>query len=185
MAKEERIWAPFLKSFAHGLWIDETLNFEGIVRSCFLNPRRKAFPDFTRDRGWIKFPLDVIHYSSDNFLDKIDPHLLSDFNTKKIQLHDPKHLWSNLSNNPKKQKVDKNFFIYTLKRSKWYGPYKHDLLESFYFFSMTDSGNNEMYVTLEVRLLENHEIILSKRSHISFIAAEQVFKGKKVKITKN
>lgn len=72
------------KSLSHGLWIDEPLTIEGVVKSCFLNPKRKDFPDFVRKMGWVNLPISKEYSCPDSFLKMIDPKLIADFNSKSI-----------------------------------------------------------------------------------------------------
>jgi len=65
------------------------------------------------------------------------PTALEEFNNSQIDLHDTGYLWSHHNNNSEKPQVDKNSYMEAIKSCRWYGPYKHDSHDYFYFYSIS------------------------------------------------
>lgn len=76
------------------------------------------------------------------------------FDSAEIRLHDPELIWVHLFNNPTYDSVDKNEYLATLKASRWYGPYNWSSGNWLYFITITKTGKNEYFVTLEMDLTD-------------------------------
>ena len=145
---------------SHGLSNNEALNYERIIRSCFTNPDRKNFPDFSK-----KYGSGIKIYQENEFpeywINKLKIKLVNSFNSEKISLHETGRLKDQSSQNV-------SLYLSTLNRSRWYGPYKHREFECFYFLAIDELGKDEYYVvlrldvshqneeTIEVRFLKNN-----------------------------
>ena len=57
-----------------------------------------------------------------------------------------------MANDPTKERVDKNQYLMTIKNSKWYGPYKLEAGEFYYFYALDSTGKNDYFVDFVIYL---------------------------------
>ena len=117
-----------------GLARDKSLTAQGIIRACFSNPDRMKFPDFGHQyRGWYdycNFVNDPEHLIKK--IRKVIPTYLKSFNQKQI------HLWDIEVINPRHYSTSD--FLETIQRCRWFGPYKRDGKDRYYFCTIDSKG---------------------------------------------
>lgn len=141
------------KFIAHGLTIDEPLEVNEIIKSCYANPDRKKFPFFWTKTKYIPFGSyslvsAKIYDNPAYFINKVNkdlPRSVKAFNLKQIRLQNLHDVCDFTECLKEGIKVDKNEYLESIKSSKWYGPYKWSWKEYYYFYSISDDGQNSFY----------------------------------------
>lgn len=143
----------------YGLSSDVPLKVEDVIKSCYSNPDRKKFPDFSKTSysGW-DGPVSL--YSGDNdsldfFLGRIKqdiPTSAEKFNQAGISLHSTEQIWDFEHDESMNAVVNKQNYAETIKQSDWYGPYKADNANCYMFYSIVGSGDNRYFVAISLNL---------------------------------
>lgn len=135
----------------HGLTNGEPLILKEIITDCFANPDRQRFPDFfkTFAQSSYNFSSDSRYNSSEYFTDLVNPELESKFNQEAIRLHNQEYLGERFNST---NQVDTELYLRTVKKCRWYGPYKETSSDIFCFFAITHTGDNDYTVGLCVNV---------------------------------
>ena len=144
--------------YSHGLRDEsQPLELKKILRSCFANPDRLKYPEFTsKICCWQRpYPLYTGSVSYKSIFSTLSPKLVEKFDNAKIFVHNKSRLWDHLARNPLYDPVDKAAFCETIKQCRWYGPYRWESGDWFYFISINQEGDNQFYVSLELDLTKN------------------------------
>lgn len=102
----------------HGLAVDEPLNVESIIRSCYNNPDRKKYPEYSKTgySGW-DGPVSIYSGEKDSYeyFSKILNNLILNskqkFDGAGIQLNSTDHLWAFESDDHCNSVVDKEAYL--------------------------------------------------------------------------
>lgn len=124
---------------SQGFLTTEPLEIEKIIRGCFSNPDRTKFPDFMKKKGW---PISLYdgNENADDWIKKLTPKLITNFDQAKILLHDTTRLTD--------RSTDEKPYIEQIRNTRWSGPYKWQGINQCIFVSINPSGKNEYYVCL-------------------------------------
>ena len=165
---------------SYGLFNNEPLTAEGIIRGCFANRERSKFPDFAK-RFWkgIKFCKSI--KDADSLIRRIRleiPNSEVKFNQAQIRLHDLSDFYAHVGNDASKEPVDKNEYLMTIKNSKWYGPYKLDAGDFYYFYAIDNLGKYEYFVDFVVYLNQSPCLFLYYHKNSSLIGQYKYFYNK-------
>ena len=139
---------------SYGLFDNEPLTAEGIIRGCFANRDRKKYPDFAQ-KFWRNIKFCSTIKDADTMIKRIRkeiPNSEVKFNQAQIRLHDLSEFYNHAANDPTKEPVDKNQYLMTIKNCKWYGPYKLEAGDFFYFYAIDGTGKNEYFVDFVIYL---------------------------------
>lgn len=82
-------------------------------------------------------------------MSQIDPQLSQRFNELKIMPHSTTTFYGSTDED---EPIDTNKYLSQIKKSTWCGPYKDDNCDRIYFFTISDSGDNDYYLWLELGL---------------------------------
>lgn len=133
----------------HGLSSGEPLVLQEIIRSCFANPGRCNYPEFSNKRGLNLVLKSESNHSADHWINLLNTAIIEQFNHAQITLHNLDHIWDK---NDHGQPVDKQLYLNTIKTSKWCGPYKQAETERHDFYTIAESGDNEIFICLSLFL---------------------------------
>lgn len=135
----------------HGLWVDEPLELQKIIRSCFENPLRKKFPHFWQNFDPdLKGSLDLLSEDSEYILERLCPSIIQKFNQKNIKLLETEYFYQNLNDDPEGQPVDVCAYLTEIKNCKWHGPQIPEHRKCYNFLAINHSGDNQFTVLLQV-----------------------------------
>ena len=130
---------------------DSPLTVEQILRKCYFNPQRDAFPNFLRHNNKSLGSTTIIDSigTFEESLKRIKekaPNSLEKFNRARVKLADTSSFYTNFSNIATNQVIDKSEYLKTIRECKWYGPYGWPGLPEIIFLTINNTGNNNFYV---------------------------------------
>ena len=146
------------------------INVERIIQSCFSNPDRLTLPyDGPEDTC-----VDSSHSKPDYFIDRIYsemPNALQKMDARRIRLFDTSKFWKQSKDG---RDVDKKVYCRDMRECDWYGPYKENEDDSFFFYSFNRDASNIYGIRLWLWFSEK-SIVLSYDNQFSNIAPDQDF----------
>lgn len=146
---------------AHGLFSDEPLVVEKIIRSCYANPHRQRFPGFqSHGKGDFANQLYTKSDTADSLIKKINsklPMAVQKFNKAKYSLHNTSMLYEKQKyGSHQDAPVDQILYLKSIGSCKWYGPYVNRSFEGLIFYSINDTGDNSYHAKFGVYMDSNY-----------------------------